>query len=75
MPKLILRFNLPEEQYEAEAASKAQDILAGVTDFMAWIRNQVKYMDIPESKREVLEEVRDQLYLYLNDHDIQGLFE
>jgi hypothetical protein len=71
MPKAILKFNLPQEQYEFNIAKCGGTYLAMLEEFDQALRSKYKY----EEKQETTwEEVRDLWYAHLNDNNIR-LFE
>jgi len=76
MPKLILEFNLPEEQYEADIANKAMDLRCLVNDLENILRSASKHETIFGRKATKTEikfssELRDWLHRKLQDKNIQ----
>lgn len=59
--KATLEFNLPEEQDEFRVASDAGSTMSAVEDVLNYIRNRLKYEDLPADVAEALEEVRNRL--------------
>jgi len=59
--KATLEFNLPEEQEEFRVASDAGSTMSVVEDVLNYIRNRLKYEDLPADVAEALEEVRNRL--------------
>jgi hypothetical protein len=66
MPKAILKFNLPEEKSEFEAASKAMALALTVLDIDQYLRNQIKHNDAPKE----VEAVREELFAILESRNI-----
>jgi len=84
MPKAILEFNLPEEREEYETTCKAGAMHSILWELdMTYLRSAIKYesssdnklaellKNNPENTLAVLEAVREQLYLLLNEYDVK----
>jgi hypothetical protein len=65
-----LRFSLPDDREEWEAAQQGMSLRLVVTDFDNWLRGEVKYKEHTEEREEVLEEVRDKLHEMLSEEGI-----
>lgn len=60
MPKLILEYNLPEEQDYADTALGAQRMASAIFDAKNKIRNRLKYEeDVTPQEETFLESLRD----------------
>jgi len=63
--KATLKFDLPEEENEFNAALKGKKLAIAVWEFDSYLRNKVKYED-----RNEFQEVRDKLWECLADNSI-----
>lgn len=66
----ILVFKLPEEASEHKMYVRSSDYYCTITDILEYLRNQIKYQQLPEDKREHFEEVRDKIVEILNDRSL-----
>jgi len=66
-----LIFNLPEEQEEFEMASNAIKYSIVLSDIDNYLRSKIKYTDLTDEQYKVYEEVREQLWNYLNEEGIK----
>jgi hypothetical protein len=57
-----LRFKLPQEQDEFEQAQNAHKYLGALQDFDSYLRSQLKYCELPDAEREILERLRTKLH-------------
>ena len=71
MPKVILEFNLPEEQEEFKTATSATDMSLTLWDFAQFLRQKIKYEELSESDYAVYESVREKLYEIANEHNVE----
>ena len=62
--KAILEFNLPEDNEEFEAATKAMDWSILAWDIDQFIRNKIKY---EQDREEVLQLVRNELNFQMEE--------
>jgi len=62
-----LRYTLPEEQEELDAALHAQAMRQALWELDNWLREGVKYHDPPPDRAEALQEARDKLRELLDD--------
>jgi small-conductance mechanosensitive channel len=69
--KAILKFNLPEEREEFELASNAAKYSIVLSDIDNHLRSKIKHADLTDEQYEVYEEVRKQLWEYIQDQGIQ----
>jgi len=65
MPKVIIEFNLPEEDYEYNLATNASRYHGILWDFQMWLRNKVKY-----ENRTEFEEVRTEFNELCREHGV-----
>ena len=66
--KAILEFNLPEDNEEFEAATKAMDWSILAWDIDQFIRNKIKY---EQDREEVLQLVRNELTFQMEEKGLQ----
>lgn len=57
--KATLHFNLPEDQYEFDAACKAKDYKLALSELGRFLFNMVDEGDWSEEQRKLLEEIWD----------------
>lgn len=67
----ILKFNLPEEQSEFNLAIKGVDYSSVLHEFDQYLRNKLKYEDLPDDKHDTYQEIRDKLYEIVNEYKIE----
>ena len=58
MPKGILRFKLPEEQYEFKYASNAMGLVSTISGIQRFIRDQLKYGAPTPQETKMLESIK-----------------
>jgi len=63
MPKVTIKFNLPEESFELERATKSLDISLALWDIDQYLRSEIKY-------QKEFQKVRDKLHEIMGDHGI-----
>jgi hypothetical protein len=66
-----LTFNLPDDQEEYELCNKAQDMSYALHQIQQYLRSKVKYETHDEKKWEAYDEIYQQFYVILNEHDIK----
>lgn len=59
MPKAILEFNLPEEQEEYDEMGKTYKYSRALNEASEFIRVKIKYTEISEETRLILEQLRE----------------
>jgi hypothetical protein len=71
--KAILEFNLPEDQEEFDAASKAWKYRAAVSQVDRYLRDQLKYNsdNLQDNEYKLLEALRTRLYQDFQEHDVE----
>lgn len=57
-----LEFKLPDEKSDLLLALNAQKILIVLTELDHYLRNKIKYGELPEEYREIYEEIRNVLH-------------
>lgn len=68
--KVILEFNLPDEQSEYTVASKAISWYSIVWDIDRWLRERLKYGHKFKNADDALEAARDELYLIMERNKV-----
>ena len=69
----ILKFNLPEDQYEFDMACKGSVMHTILWDMDQWLRGKIKYApaDQTEEAYRVYEETREQLRELMLQYDVK----
>lgn len=65
--KATLEFSLPEEVYEFTVAQQGYKWKSIVEDIDEHLRKKIKYEDLPKSKQDVYQEIRDYLTQLRNE--------
>jgi hypothetical protein len=76
MSKLILKFNMPEEETEANFALKGGEYFLILHDLYEKLRHITKYGNNPFNGRTASEQemiLAEQIREYLNEKDFKGL--
>ena len=68
--RATLSFSLPEEQYDFETANNASRYKSSLFDLDCYLREKIKYCDLPPEKEEVYQEIRDKLHEILGGLEI-----
>lgn len=69
--KAILKFDLPEDEYQFSAASRATKWVAAMWEMDQWLRSQIKYTEsYTDDQYELLEDVREKLRDIMNDNNV-----
>ena len=68
--KAILEFNLPDDQYEYDMASKGVAMYNVLWELKSELRSMLKYGDLPDAQYEIVEKIQDFLISSLNDNEI-----
>lgn len=74
MSELILKFNLPEEQEEANIVLSASGMHNTIWNFRQELRNKIKYGNHTEEEDKILEEIKDLLNNELENNNVLNLF-
>jgi hypothetical protein len=69
--KAILKFNLPEEREEFELACNAVNYSIVLSDIDNYLRSKIKHADLTDEQYKVYEEIREQLWIYINENEIK----
>lgn len=68
--KVIIEFNLPEEEVEFYCATKGTAMLNVLFELRTEIRNMLKYGELKPNQYEILEDIQRLLIESLNDNEI-----
>ena len=68
--KVILRFDLPDDQRDYEIAIQAPKIQSFLLDFSQQLRSWYKYHHDFKDADDALNKIRDEFYRLLNEHNI-----
>ena len=68
----ILKFSLPEDQYEYDTANNASKYYSVLWDLDQYLRNKVKYPaeDTHDEYTNAMDEARTELWKLLNEHNL-----
>lgn len=68
----ILKFDLPDDEYDFKAAVKGKEYIFVLWEFDQWLRSEIKYNDAKYTKKEylLLEKVRQQLHDEMIEHNV-----
>ena len=70
MPKVIISFNLPEEENEYKVISQAQNSQRMLWDFSQQLRSWRKYNHDFKDADDALNKIRDEFYKLLNEYNV-----
>lgn len=72
----ILKFILPEEQYEFDIMSNANRFFSTIHDFKQYLRNELKHNDnnYTDEEYKLLEKIREHFNHFCIANDINHLF-
>lgn len=68
--KVILKFNLPEENHEFANATQGSKMRSVLCEFDQWLRGKVKYEDLTDEQFQVFQGCRDHLRTLLYEENI-----
>lgn len=71
MPKAILEFNLPEEEYEFDKACKASTLQFALEDVRDILRSKVKYCELTAEQYKLAEEIYKKFIDIMLDRNIE----
>lgn len=72
--KAVLKYNLPEDNYEFNNAINGTKLRGILEDVDTYLRNKLKYESLTEDQNDIYQDVRDYLYNLLDEENIR-LFE
>ena len=75
MSELILKFNLPDEQVEADIAFSSQKMHSALYEIQNELRAMRKYGEYEEKEQEMVEKISDMFWEKLNDNGVSSLFD
>jgi hypothetical protein len=70
MPKVTLKFNLPEEQNEFDNAMNAGNMKSVLWNFAQQLRSWRKYHNDFQDGSDALDKIREEFHSLLNDHNV-----
>lgn len=68
--KAVLEFNLPEEQDDFDTASNGWKYRSIIHDIDNFLRNKMKYEELPEEQYTAYDKVRSELWNLINEHTL-----
>lgn len=74
MPELILKFNLPEEQNEADITTSAMGMFSAIHYFKEELRSRLEHGNFNDKEREFLDSISELFYEALDDNNVLKLF-
>ena len=69
--KAILKFNLPEENEEFQAAVNGLNYKSAIWDYDQWLRSEMKYSELPYQTYKAYETCRKELRKILEEDNIR----
>ena len=69
MPKVIIEYNLPEDQHEYDVATQAERVQSFLWDFSQQLRSWYNYNDFKDAD-DALDKIREEFYRLLNEHNV-----
>lgn len=75
MPTATLTFDLnePDDRRAHLECVKAPDVIMAIYDFNAFLREKMKYGELPEEQYKVYETISDKLHEIVNESDLSNL--
>lgn len=68
--KVIIEFNLPEDEYEYRNSVKANEMYNALWDIKNELRNAMKYGELNESEYKAVESMQNRFFDILNEYEI-----
>ena len=68
--KATIEYNLPEDQFEFDCASKSLKMFHALNEINAELRAIWKYEDLKDNEFEMIERVREKFFEILLDNEI-----
>jgi hypothetical protein len=68
--KVMLRFDLPEDQHEYDVTMQASRTQSFLWDFSQQLRNWYKYHNDFTDANDALNKIREEFYRLLNEHNV-----
>ena len=68
--KATIEYNLPEEQFEFDCATKSLKMWSALDEINQELRLIWKYEDLKENQFEMVERIREKIFEILNDNEI-----
>jgi len=75
MPKATITFDLsdPDDKRVHMECMRAQDLIMVMYDFNDFLRNKLKYEQLPDGQYEVYETISDEFHRLVNEADLSNL--
>lgn len=74
MAEISIKFNIPEEQEDANITLAANGMHSAIWDFKQELRTKLKHGDYKDSEYKLLEEISELLHEKLNENNLLNLF-
>ena len=68
--KATIEYNLPEDQFEFDCASKSLKMFHALNEIKAELRAIWKYEDLKDNEFEMIERIREKFFEILSDNEI-----
>jgi hypothetical protein len=72
--KATLEFDLNEEKFTFESATKGRVLVSVIQQIDTYIRNKIKYGELPQDQENLLHEIRTELWGFVNEEGLTDLF-
>lgn len=69
-----LKFDLPTEQEEFNNANNGFAYWSIIWEFLSYLRNQIKYAEIPAYKRTYCEEMQNKIWELIKEEGLENEF-
>lgn len=70
MPKVIMEFNLPEEQDEFDLARQGSGLNSTLWEFDNYLRSRLKYEELSDEVHAALQAARNKLHEIKNEYGV-----
>lgn len=68
--KATLKYNLPDDQFEFDCASKSTKMYFALTEIKEELRSFIKYKTLKENQYEIIDEFNEKFHEILADNEI-----
>jgi hypothetical protein len=68
--KVIIEFNLPEDEYEYRNSVKSNEMYNALWDIKKELRNALKYGELNDSEYKAVESMQNRFFDILNEYEI-----
>lgn len=69
--KATLEFNMPEDRYEFELATKAGPMMCSLADINIFLRNIIKHEELTDDQLEIAERIHSRMLEILDESGVE----